>query len=241
MGGSQRAPSSSQQGDSQPVQTAGAELAGALQERGIRPSGNTASGIAASPDTYEKVEDTAAKEVASGQPSAKPGENSPAQQPGTATFLINGQLEAGSLPSNQGPVPASASGSADAAKLGVAHAESVKKQQKALYQPFTEDQVNSMGRAEVTAHAEQRGYDLGQGGTRVLRQRLLDAQKNDEYLKESKEPEPAPAQTSQNVGGLQIGIPAVKGGGTESQGSTVAQPTNTAEPKAGASTTAETK
>lgn len=222
-GGSQRTPSQGEKGDSQPVQTEGATLASALQERGIRPGPNTASGLAASPETYEKVEDTAAKEVASGEPSAKPGENSPAQQPGTATFLINGQLEAGSLPSNQGPVPASVSGQDNAAALGVSHAESVKQQQKLLYEPFTEAQVNNMGRAEVRAHAEQRGYDIGEAGTRVLRARLLDKQKEDKNLQgaDKKEPESATAgATSQNIGGLQVGIPAAKGGGTENSETT---------------------
>jgi len=205
-GGSQRTPSD--KGDSQPVQTEGASLAAALQERGITPSQNTASGMAASKETYEKVEDTAAKEVASGEPSAKPGDNSPAQQPGTATFLINGQLEHGSLPSNQGPVPASVTGSADAAAQGKAHAESVKTQQKSLYEAISEDAVNRMGRAEVTAHAQQRGYNLGEAGTRVLRARFLEQQAKDEKAAKPEEKPAAPAATSQNIGGLQVGVPA---------------------------------
>jgi len=219
-GGSQRTPSG--QGDSAPVQTEGASLAEALQERGIRPSQNTASGMAADPATYEKHEDTAADKVASGEPSAKPGDNSPAQQPGTATFLQSGQLEHGSLPSNQGPVPASVAGVDNAADLGKAHAESVKKQQKSLYEAFTEEQVNRMGRAEVLAHAQQRGYNLGEAGTRVLRARLLEAQDKDDKASKTDSNASADATTSaatsKNVGGIVLGVPAVKGGGTENTG-----------------------
>lgn len=217
VGGSQRTPS--EKGDSQPVQTEGASLATALQERGIAPGGSTASGVAASPETYEKHEDTAAKSVASGEPSAKPGENSPAQQPGTATFLINGQLEHGTLPSNQGPVPASITGSENAAAQGVAQAESVKVQQKSLYEAISDEQINRMGRSELTAHAQQRGYDLGEAGTRVLRARFLDKQNADDKVqKPTAEVTASRAGTTQNIGGVQVGVPAAKGGGTENSG-----------------------
>lgn len=201
-------------GDSQPVKTDDKALSEALQSRGITPNDSTATGVAASPP--REIVDTAVKEVASGEPSAKPGDNSPAQQPGTATFLINGQLENNSLPSNQGPVPASVTGSADSAAQGKAHAEEVKRQQKVLFEPISDEAINRMGRSELTAHSEQRGYDLGVGGTRVLRARFLQKQSEDKAVQGAeKTPEAATTPTSQNIGGVMVGVPAAKGGGTE--------------------------
>jgi hypothetical protein len=191
------------EGDSKPVQTDDKALSEALQNRGFVPNENTASGIAASPP--KEIVDTASKDVEE----VSADKNSPAQEPGTATFLQSGQLEHNSLPSNQGPVPASVTGSTEAAAQGKAHAEDVKAQQKFLYDTIDEAAVNRMGRSELTAHAEQRGYDIGQGGTRVLRARFLEKQKEDKNVEQKKEePADAPQRTSQNVGGVQIGVPA---------------------------------
>jgi hypothetical protein len=197
-GTSQRTPDKA--GDSAPVQS-DASLAAALQERGIPAGGSTASGLAASPETYEKPKDTARTD---GETPSR-DKNSPAQEPGTATFLNSGQLEHGTVPSNTGPIPAAATGSDDAT-LHNAHAESVKAQQKQLYTPLTREQVTRMGNAEVRAHAGDRGYNIGEAGTRVLRERFLDAQEKDTRF--TGEPTTAAPTTTTNVGGVVSTAPA---------------------------------
>jgi hypothetical protein len=107
-----------------------------------------------------------------------------------AEFTTNGSLEAGTLPTNYGLVPASAlvSTPEEAEKRLEEAAEARKAAMKTSFTAFDrvpEETVNRMRAAELRAVADQRGYDIPYTGTRVTRAAFLRAQEADENLSDA--------------------------------------------------------
>jgi hypothetical protein len=198
----------------------GADLAKDLQAQGIRPGGNTASGQAASPESYEgtNIADTSKEAKGSGDTALKPAKNSP-DQSRPAAFVRNGSLPLGNLPSPTGPIPAAvvARDDEDVGRMDEVHRKRVRREQLGATIGRVPDEVlqNASG-AELRAFAADRGYDIGDGGRRVLRARFITAQDEDESLAEAKPSaaenrdtkllESAPNEV-RSVGGIPVSTP----------------------------------
>lgn len=159
-----------------------AALALALQEQGITPSG-TASGQAADPASYVKRDHGEKSPADRGDTALKPAKNSEAQTR-PALMTSSGSIPDGNVPSSQGLVPVSATTTnpEEAADASEAQRASVIKQHKLIKSGLPElsdEEINRSSNAAIRAYAQDRGYDIGEGGTRVLRAKFKIAQSKD--------------------------------------------------------------
>ena len=99
-----------------------------------------------------------------------------------AIFTVNGSLEPHTLPSASGPQSASAGGGSqeEVQKKLDDHRELVESQIKRSHRKLDEVTVARMSRSELSAVAHDRGYDVGQAGSRVTRAKFLSEQDNDD-------------------------------------------------------------
>lgn len=106
-----------------------------------------------------------------------------------ASFVKNGSLPAGQLPTPTGLMPASALATSpeDANKRLEEHVKTLNGRSRTLeYQKLSRAQIDAMSGAELRAVAHDRGYDLGdQAGNRATRKRFIEAQNRDESLKDT--------------------------------------------------------
>lgn len=106
-----------------------------------------------------------------------------------ALFVSNGQISSTDVPSPSGLQPIGA------VATSPEHAKELQEKRKADHEAFVrrspkqerleEAHVNTLGRAELKALGEQRGYDMPDAGTRATRAAFLAGQDADETLNES--------------------------------------------------------
>lgn len=99
-----------------------------------------------------------------------------------AILATNGTVPVNMVGSPSGPIPVSAvvGDPAQGAKLVQERLDQDEKEVlKTGYAKLSRAKVESMNANELRAVASDRGYDVGQNGSRLTRQRFLEAQKND--------------------------------------------------------------
>jgi hypothetical protein len=166
----------------------GEELADSLKAQGVKPSAQSASGLAAagSPpgvDTAGKGGE-GASEVGT-DTILKPGKNHGGQiEP--AQFVVNGSVPYDYVPSPSGPVPASVI-TDDAKRTATVEAarQAARNATKNSLRFLTESDLQSMSPAEVRAVAWDRGYEMKDGGRAAVRRAFAAAQDDDESIEES--------------------------------------------------------
>lgn len=160
------------------------EIRESLRKQGVRPTGNTASGLAASPQ--REIIDTAIEpEGVQGEDNLlNPGTNSDAQTK-PALFTSNGSLPYGHVPSPGGPVPVAVHTNPGAQQAGVDAMVEGAIRGPRMRRRVTQDHLDVMSKAEIRAVAHDRGYDVGTASGRgVLKSKFLEHQDKDQSVEE---------------------------------------------------------
>lgn len=159
-----------------------------LIRQGIRPSGNTASGLAASPPRVAQGTEVEPEGVEGEDNLLNPKQQNSEAQTRPAVFTSNGSLPYGHVPSPGGPVPVGVFGDKAAQQAGVDAMV-----QGALKGPrqrrrITQDLLDTMSKAEIRAVAGDRGYDVPDASGRgPLKSAFLKAQEDDEGVEEEQD------------------------------------------------------
>lgn len=184
----------------------GDQVREALLTRGVRPSGNTAAGLAASPEPAPKAERETAKEPADAEDLGsilEAGSNSEAQG-AAAAFTPSGSLPYAHVPSPTGPMPASVSGTPEAAQTGVDAMVEATLPRTSARRRLSDEDIAGLTKPELRAIAYDRGYDTeGTFGRSGLIRKFQAAQEEDKSLVDD-----APAETATS----KVTAPAVSGG-----------------------------
>jgi hypothetical protein len=157
-------------------------------QRGAESATGTAIAEAGRTDRPEGEDRGSRVPIEGGQPPADALEIHPntEKQGEPARFTSNGQLEANTVGSPTGPVPVStvASTPEEAKKIiekrDRDHDEYVK--QRKGNRKLSDQEIATLGRAELSAIASHRGYEIRQGGTTTTRAEFQRAQEKDEHL-----------------------------------------------------------
>lgn len=158
-----------------------------LIRQGVRPTGNTASGLAASPPRVAQGTEVEPEGVDGEDNLLNPRKNSEAQTR-PAVFTSNGSLPHGHVPTPGGPAPVGVLGDKAAQQAGVDAMV-----QGALKGPrqrrrVTQDLLDTMSKAEIRAVASDRGYDVPDASGRgPLKSAFLKAQEDDDSVEEDQD------------------------------------------------------
>lgn len=166
-----------------PLETSG----GAVLPKGAAGGSGTATGT-------ERINDTkgiptgkdagSTREIAGGNPvpdDQLKGTKPKGLQAEPAVWALNGSLEPNTVSSPSGPVVAQGATQEEVDKKLSDHRENVKAQIRPSHRKLTEEHLSRMTRAEVSAVARDRGYQIPDAGHRVSRAAFLRAQDEDEY------------------------------------------------------------
>lgn len=168
-----------------PDQDSGAtQPAGSAQVPPTRATGaESATGVAIAQQSAEipQGEDRGSKvEPVGGQPKPDADAHAPTgAQAEPARFTSNGQLPHNTVPTPSGPVPVAAVAASQehadklVSDVNERHDAYVNRQ---LHKRLSAETVRRLGRSELQAIAEQRGYDMPAGGMRISRESFLQQQ-----------------------------------------------------------------
>jgi hypothetical protein len=161
------------------------QIASDLQKTGVAPGANTAAGVAISEARRDDAGTHFGEEPAGDIPESN--ESGPVgDQLKPAVFTPGGSLPNAQVATPTGLVPASVVGDDKvAAKIVEERDASARTMgRRPAHRTIDDATLDSMTRASIRAVAFDRGYDIGEGGSRVMRERFKEAQRNDALASE---------------------------------------------------------
>lgn len=176
-------------GSVKPAETA-ADVATDLKKQGVVATSNTAAGLAVS-----EAANPATGEHTGDEPENVPEANDSkpiGDQARPAIMTPSGSLPVQNVATTSGPMPAAVVGDAKVAEKLVAQRDvAARGRQDRAHRELTQDQIDGMTKAELRAVAYDRGYDIGEGGTRILRERFRQEMDGDDLIERAPTPNTA--------------------------------------------------